>query len=337
MPLKHLGRQTLVFSEPPAMLGHANAVGKKEGEGPLRTCFDYIAEDDSFGQSSWEKAEQTMQKQALTLALDKCGLTVPQMDFLFAGDLLNQCIGSSYAARGQDVPYFGLYGACSTMGEGLILAAMALDGGFGAHAAVCASSHFCSAERQYRTPLEYGGQRTPTAQWTVTGAGAVILAAKGAGPCITHATVGKVVDMGIKDANNMGAAMAPAAADTISTHLKETGRTPNFYDLIITGDLGETGSALLQDLLDQEGIHLSNHIDCGCLIFDRQGQDVHAGGSGCGCCASVLTGYFLPGLAAGKWKNILFCPTGALHSPTAAAQGESIPGISHAVAISKEG
>ena len=337
MPLKHLGRQTLAFSEPPVMLGYANAVGKKEGEGPLRTCFDYIAEDDTFGQSSWEKAEQTMQKQALTLALDKCGLTVPQMDFLFAGDLLNQCIGSSYAARGQDVPYFGLYGACSTMGEGLILAAMALDGGFGVHTAVCASSHFCSAERQYRTPLEYGGQRTPTAQWTVTGAGAVILAAKGAGPCITHATVGKVVDMGIKDANNMGAAMAPAAADTISAHLKETGRTPNFYDFIITGDLGETGSTLLQDLLKQEGIHLSNHIDCGCLIFDRQGQDVHAGGSGCGCCASVLTGYFLPGLAAGKWKNILFCPTGALHSPTAAAQGESIPGISHAVAISKEG
>lgn len=211
MPLKHLGRQTLAFSEPPVMLGYANAVGKKEGEGPLRTCFDYIAEDDTFGQSSWEKAEQTMQKQALTLALDKCGLTVPQMDFLFAGDLLNQCIGSSYAARGQDVPYFGLYGACSTMGEGLILAAMALDGGFGVHTAVCASSHFCSAERQYRTPLEYGGQRTPTAQWTVTGAGAVILAAKGAGPCITHATVGKVVDMGIKDANNMGAAMAPVS------------------------------------------------------------------------------------------------------------------------------
>ena len=338
MPLKRLGRQTLAFSAPPAVLGYANAVGKKEGEGPLRACFDYIAEDDSFGQSSWEKAEQTMQKQALTLALEKCSLSVSNMDFLFAGDLLNQCIGSSYAARDQDVPYFGLYGACSTMGEGLILAAMALDGGFGSHTAVCASSHFCSAERQYRTPLEYGGQRTPTAQWTVTGAGAVILAAGGAGACITHATVGKVVDKGIKDANNMGAAMAPAAADTIAAHLKETGRTPNFYDLIVTGDLGETGSALLLDLLKQEGLNLSNHIDCGCLIFDRQGQDVHAGGSGCGCCASVLTGYLLPGLEKGKWKNILFCPTGALHSPTATAQGDSIPGISHAVAISsKEG
>ena len=334
MPVKRLGRQTLAFSEPPAVHGWANSVGKKEGEGPLGECFDYIAEDDTFGQSSWEKAEQTMQKQALTLALEKCGLAMSQMDFLFAGDLLNQCIGSSYAARGQDVPYFGLYGACSTMGEGMILAAMSLDGGFGRYAAVAASSHFCSAERQYRTPLEYGGQRTPTAQWTVTGAGAVILAADGKGPCVTHATIGKVVDKGVKDANNMGAAMAPAAADTISTHLKETGRSPGFYDLIVTGDLGETGSALLLDLLRGEGLNLTNHVDCGGLIFDREKQDVHAGGSGCGCCASVLTGYLLPGMRAGKWKHILFCPTGALHSPTATAQGDSIPGISHAVGIS---
>ena len=211
MPLKRLGRQTLSFSAPSAVLGYANAVGKKEGEGPLRACFAYIAEDDSFGQSSWEKAEQTMQKQALTLALEKCSLSVSIMDFLFAGDLLNQCIGSSYTARGQDVPYFGLYGACSTMGEGMVLAAMVLDGGFGTYAAATASSHFCSAERQYRTPLEYGGQRTPTAQWTVTGAGAVVLATEGVGPYITHATVGKVVDKGVKDANNMGAAMAPVS------------------------------------------------------------------------------------------------------------------------------
>lgn len=336
LPLKGLGRQTLAFSQPPVILGWANAVGKKEGEGPLRTCFDYIAEDDTFGQQTWEKAEQTMQKHALTCALEKCGQTISNVDFLFAGDLLNQCIGSSYAARGQDVPYFGLYGACSTMGEGLILASMVLEGGFGSRAAVCASSHFCSAERQYRTPLEYGGQRPPTAQWTVTGAGAVVLSAGGEGPRITHATVGKVVDMGVKDANNMGAAMAPAAADTIAAHLRETGLSPHFYDLIITGDLGETGSALLLELLGQEGLNLSNHTDCGCLIFDRQGQDVHSGGSGCGCCASVLTGHLLPGLAAGKWKNILFCPTGALHSPTATAQGESIPGISHAVAITSQ-
>ena len=331
---KKLGRQTLAFSHPPAIYSFANSVGKKEGEGPLAECFDYIAGDDTFGQSSWEKAEQTMQKQALTLALEKCGLAMSNMDFLFAGDLLNQCIGSSYTARGQDVPYFGLYGACSTMGEGMVLAAMALDGGFGTYAAATASSHFCSAERQYRTPLEYGGQRTPTAQWTVTGAGAVVLATEGVGPYITHATVGKVVDKGVKDANNMGAAMAPAAADTISAHLKETGRSPNFYDLIVTGDLGTVGSQLVLDLLKQEGLNLSNHADCGCMIFDLQKQDVHAGGSGCGCSASVLTGYLLPGLRSGKWKNILFCPTGALHSPTATAQGDSIPGISHAVAIS---
>jgi len=318
------------------LLCGGNCVGKKEGKGPLGPCFDYIDGDDSFGQSSWEKAEQTMQKQALTTALDRGGLSVSGLDFLYAGDLLNQCISSGYTARGQDVPFFGLYGACSTMGEGLILAAMALDGGFGRCAAVVASSHFCSAERQYRTPLEYGGQRTPTAQWTVTGAGAVIMGREGTGPRVTHATVGKVVDKGIKDANNMGAAMAPAAADTLVAHFRDTGRTPAFYDLIVTGDLGLLGSQLLLELLRGEGLSISNHADCGCLIFDPKRQDVHCGGSGCGCCASVLTGYLLPGMRAGRWKNILFCPTGALHSPTACGQGESIPGICHAVAISAD-
>ena len=326
--------RTVAFSGRPTALGWANCVGKKEGEGPLSACFDYIAEDDSFGQSSWEKAEQAMQKQALSLALEKTGLSASETDYLFAGDLLNQCISSGYAARGREIPFFGLYGACSTMGEGLILAAMVLDGGFGRRAAAVASSHFCSAERQYRTPLEYGGQRTPTAQWTVTGAGAVILGTDGAGPCLTHATVGKVVDKGIKDANNMGAAMAPAAADTIAAHFQDTGRTPADYDLVVTGDLGALGSELMLELLRQQGFTLSNHLDCGCLIFDAGKQDVHCGGSGCGCCASVLTGYLLPGLAAGKWKKILFCPTGALHSPTACCQGESIPGICHALAIS---
>ena len=201
--------QTAVFACPPVLLSGASCVGKKEGEGPLASCFDTVTQDDTFGQPSWEKAEQTMQKQALSLALEKAGMPAAGLDFLFAGDLLNQCISSGYTARGQDVPFFGLYGACSTMGEGLVLASMALDGGFGRRAAVVASSHFCSAERQYRTPLEYGGQRAPTAQWTVTGAGAAVLSAEGIGPCITHATVGKVVDKGIKDANNMGAAMAP--------------------------------------------------------------------------------------------------------------------------------
>ncbi len=331
--MKKLGAQTMIFASPPSFLGHANVVGKKEGEGPLADSFDERSQDDTFGEATWEKSESAMQKRALTLALNKAGLAPSGLDFLFAGDLLNQCIGSAFAAREQGVPYFGLYGACSTMGEGLVLASMALDGGFGERAGVVVSSHFCSAERQYRTPLEYGGQRTPTAQWTVTGAGAAVLGAAGEGPFVTHATVGKIVDRGIRDTNNMGAAMAPAAADTILTHLRDTGRNPGFYDLIVTGDLGALGSDLLLELLQRDGIELANHADCGKLIFDPQAQDVHSGGSGCGCCASVLTGYLLNGMREGKWSNLLFCPTGALHSPVSAFQGESIPGICHAVAI----
>ena len=209
MTTKKLGKQTVAFANPPSIAGHANVVGKKEGEGPLASSFDFISGDDTFGESTWEKAESAMQKQALSSALEKAKQPACQLDFLFAGDLLNQCIGTSFAVRGQDVSFFGLYGACSTMAESLTLAAMALDGGFGERAAAVTSSHFCSAERQYRTPLEYGGQRTPTAQWTATAAGAVVLAREGEGPYVTHATIGKVVDKGIKDANNMGAAMAP--------------------------------------------------------------------------------------------------------------------------------
>ena len=221
------------------------------------------------------------------------------------------------------------------MGEGLALAAMTLDGGFGEWAGVCASSHFCSAERQYRTPLEYGGQRTPTAQWTAPAAGAAVLAREGPGPYITHVTVGKIVDKGVTDTNNMGAAMAPAAHDTIISHFCDTGRSPSSYDMIFTGDLGVLGSELLIELLRQDGIQVKNHADCGAMLFDIKNQDVHCGGSGCGCCASVLTGYILNNLKADKWKNILFCPTGALHSPTSAFQGESIPGICHALTIEK--
>ena len=337
MSIKKLGAQTVALSNPPSVMGHGNVVGKKEGEGPLKEYFDYIDKDDTFGQASWEKSESEMQKQALTNALDKAGQSVSNLDFLFAGDLLNQCISSSYAARGQDVSFFGLYGACSTMGEGLSLAAMTLDGGFGQWTAAVASSHFCTAERQYRNPLEYGSQRTPTAQWTVTGAGAVVLAKDGPGPYITHCTIGKIVDKGIKDANNMGAAMTPAAVETLKAHFQDTGRTPGYYDLIVTGDLGILGRELLLELMEREGYDLSaNHTDCGILIFDAQAQDVHSGGSGCGCSASVLTGHLLPGMKQGRWDNILFCPTGALHSPTAAMQGESIPGICHAVAISNK-
>ena len=336
MTTKKLGRQTVALAHPPSVAGHANVVGKKEGEGPLADSFDQINQDDSFGEKTWEKAETAMQKLALSSALDKAGLSASALDYILAGDLLNQCIGSAFAVRGQDVPFFGLYGACSTMAESLSLAALLLDGGFAAHAAAMTSSHFCSAERQYRTPLEYGGQRTPTAQWTVTGAGCVILSREGPGPYITHVTVGKIVDKGITDTNNMGAAMAPAAYDTISTHLKDTGRAPSYYDLIVTGDLGNLGSELLLELLRQDGLELSNHTDCGMLIFDPQSQDVHCGGSGCGCAASVLTGYLLNGMREGKWNNILFCPTGALHSPTSAFQGESVPGICHAIAISTQ-
>ena len=336
MTIKKLGTQTAALANPPTLAAWANVVGKKEGEGPLRSTFDYIDTDDTFGESTWEKSESAMQKQALGLALNKAGQAASKLDWLFAGDLLNQCIGSSYAARGQQVPFLGLYGACSTMGEGLALASMTLDGGFGEWAGVVVSSHFCTAERQYRTPLEYGGQRTPTAQWTVTGSGAAILAREGPGPYVTHVTVGKIVDKGITDTNNMGAAMAPAACDTISAHLQDTGRKPSDYDLIVTGDLGTLGSELLLELLRRDGIQLSNHLDCGALIFDLKQQDVHCGGSGCGCCASVLTGYLLGGVKAGKWQNILFCPTGALHSPTSAFQGESVPGICHAIAISSK-
>lgn len=333
---RKLGQQTIVPDQSITVLSAGCAVGKKEGEGPLRQYFDHIDTDDTFGQDSWENAEIAMQKCALSQALDKAALTAGQLDWLFAGDLLNQCVCSSFAARDLSLPFFGLYGACSTMGEGLCLSSLVLDGGGGQRAAVLSSSHFCSAERQYRTPLEYGCQRTPTAQWTVTGSGAVILSRGGTGPRITHITPGKIVDKGIRDTNNMGAAMAPAAWDTIRTHLNDTGRAPGFYDLIVTGDLGRLGSELLKELARRDGVTLDRHADCGLLIFEPNSQDVHCGGSGCGCCASVLASFLLPGLRDGKWKNILFCPTGALHSPTTAFQGESIPGISHAVAISAE-
>ena len=334
MTTKKLGGQTVQLANPPSLAGYANVVGKKEGDGPLASSFDHIEQDDSFGEKSWEKAESAMQRMALSSALDKAGQSASAMDFLFGGDLLNQCIGTGLARRGQGIPFYGIYGACSNMAEGLSLAALMLDGGFGEWTAAMTSSHFCSAERQYRTPLEYGGQRTPTAQWTVTGAGAVVLAREGQGPYITHVTTGKIVDKGIKDANNMGAAMAPAAYDTITAHLRDTGRPISHYDLVVTGDLGKLGRDILADFLRQDGMDLGNLDDCGTLVYDLKGQDVHCGGSGCGCSAVVLTGYLLNGMREGRWKNILFCGTGALLSPTSTQQGESIPSICHAVAIS---
>ena len=337
MDTKKLGRQTVRLTSPPSIAGFGSAVGKKEGQGPLGRCFDFASQDDSFAEKSWEKAETAMQKQALSYALDKAGISSDQLDYVFAGDLQNQCIATSYSLRAQNAPFFGLYGACSTMAEGMSLAAMLVDGGFASYAAALTSSHFCSAERQYRNPLEYGGQKPPTAQWTTTGSGAVILSRKGTGPFITHVTTGKVVDKGITDANNMGAAMAPAAYATLHAHFEETGRSPDFYDLIVTGDLGSLGKEIVTDFFQRDGIDLrSRYDDCGVLLFDPTTQDVHAGGSGCGCSAVVLTGHLLREMRRGTYRNLLFCGTGALHSPTATMQGESIPGICHAVAITTE-
>ena len=317
------------------MASSACVVGRKEGDGPLRDSFDLVSEDAFFGEKTWEKAESTMQKTVLYKALDKAGLPPSAVEFIFAGDLLNQCIGSAFGLRDSGIPFFGLYGACSTMAESLSLAAMTIDGGFADCAAAVTSSHFCSAERQFRLPLEYGGQRSPTAQWTVTGAGALILTADGPGPYVKHVTAGKIVDAGIKDASNMGAAMAPAAYSTLSAHFQDLGLEPADYDLIVTGDLGALGSGILIDFFKNDGIDLShNYNDCGLMIFSRDGQDVHAGGSGCGCSASVLAGHLIPGMRDGQWNRILFAATGALLSPTSTLQGESIPSICTAVTLS---
>lgn len=337
MESNHRGRRSIVFPQPPAILSYASVAGKKEAQGPLRTSFDLTSDDTSFGQKTWEKAETQMQKQALRIALNKAKLEESALDAAFLGDLLNQCIGSTFSLRNSEVPAFGLYGACSTMAESLLLAGMAVSGGFCRRALAMTSSHFASSERQYRFPLGYGGQRTPTAQWTVTGAGAVILGVEGAGPFLRNATIGTIVDAGIKDANNMGAAMAPAAFETLRAHFDDLHRAPEDYDLIVTGDLGKLGSELVRELFAREGVRLKERYqDCGVLIFDTEKQDVHCGGSGCGCSASVLCGYLLNKLRSGEIKNLLFCGTGALLSPLSTQQGESIPAVCHAVAISTE-
>ena len=328
-----LGAQTFRPALPPVIVGYGSAAGSKESRGPLGGCFDHQSENDTFGEQTWEKAESRMQQLALDAALRRAGLHSGDLDLHLAGDLLNQCIGASFAARQVCAPFLGLYGACSTMGESLGLAALLLSGGCGRYAAASTSSHFCSAERQYRTPLEYGSQRTPTAQWTATAAGAVVLAARGSGVAVTHVTVGRVVDKGIRDANNMGAAMAPAAYATLAAHFADTGRSPEDYDLILTGDLGALGRDIVADFFARDGVDLPNYQDCGLLLFDRARQDVHCGASGCGCSAAVLTASVIPGLLSGRWRRVLFCPTGALLSPTSTQQGESIPGVAHAIAL----
>ena len=334
------GRQSFLLPDPPVITHWASVAGKKESEGPLAHTFDIKSQDTYFGQKTWEQGEKQMQKLALGKLAEKANMKLEDFDLVFSGDLLNQCIGSSFTLRNLGIPHLGLYGACSTMAESLLLSSMAVGGGFADNAVAITSSHFASSERQYRFPLGYGGQRTPTAQWTVTGSGAALVRSDGHGPRITGCTVGTVTDLGIKDANNMGAAMAPAAYATIKAHFADMKTAPEDFDLIVTGDLGQLGKELLLELARRDGVSLGGKLtDCGTLVFDNDKQDVHAGGSGCGCGASVLCGYLLRGMREGKWNRIIFAPTGALLSPTTTFQGESIPGICHAVVFSnhKEG
>ncbi len=316
------------------MISAASVVGKKEKEGPLGGCFDLFDPTDRFGAPSWEMAESEMQRMALNLALKRAELTRGEIDALFAGDLLNQCVGSAYGLLPFAIPYFGIYGACSTSAQGLILASMAVSGGGLERACVVTSSHYCSAERQFRTPVEYGGQRAPTAQWTVTGAAAFAVARGEAGVLISRVMPGRICDAGISDVSNMGAAMAPAALDTLLRFFRATGEEPTDFDLIVTGDLGFEGGAILRELAEAEGYSMTDrHTDCGMLIYDQKRQDVHSGGSGCGCSATVLASHFLPKLQRGELRRILFLATGALMSPDSLKQGASIPGVAHLVEL----
>ena len=320
-----------------AILAAASVVGEKEHDGPLGSRFDLHDPSGLFGKKTWEGAESESQRMAFRLALSKAGLRDGDVDALFAGDLLNQCVGSAYGLLSYDIPYLGLYGACSTSAEGLLLASMAVSGGFTRVAGVVTSSHYCSAERQYRTPLEYGAQRAPTAQWTVTGAGAFLVGPAEKHPdCvwITGGMAGKAQDYGINDPSNMGAAMAPAAVDTLLRFLEATGRDITHWDRIVTGDLGFEGGELFCDLTERHGVTVRDrYADCGQLIYDRETQDVHAGGSGCGCAGTVLGAYFLPLLQSGELRRILFLATGAMMSPDSIKQGENIPAVAHLIEL----
>lgn len=331
-----MGRQSFVLQDPPVITSWASVAGKKEKVGPLGYCFDATHNDAYFGEKTWEQGEKRMQQMALEILAEKAGMKPSDFGVVFSGDLLNQCIGSSFSLRNTDIPHLGLYGACSTMAESLLMAAMAVGGGFSDRVVAMTSSHFASSERQYRFPLGYGGQRTPTAQWTVTGSGAALVCRNGKGPKITSCTIGAVTDLGITDANNMGAAMAPAALATIQAHFKDLGTTPDNYDLIVTGDLGQLGKDILLTLAQKEKLPIGGKLtDCGTLVFDLLKQDVHSGGSGCGCSAITLCGHLLNEINNGKLQKILFCGTGALLSPTSTQQGLPIPGVCHAVCIER--
>ncbi len=334
MAINKRGKQSFVLPQLPVIRAWSSIAGKKESEGPLAHTFDVTFQDTFFGEKTWEQAEKKMQQMALEKLAEKAGMKKTDFELVLSGDLLNQCIGSSFSLRNTGIPHLGLYGACSTMAESLLLASMVVGGGFADKTVAQTSSHFASSERQYRFPLGYGGQRTPTAQWTVTGSGAALVCSSGTGPRIECCTVGTVTDLGIKDANNMGAAMAPAAFNTIQAHMQDLNRTPEDFDLIVTGDLGQVGKDLLLELGKRNHLPLGGRLtDCGTLVFDTAMQDVHAGGSGCGCSAITLCGYLLNQLNEGKLKRILFCGTGALLSPTSTQQGLPIPGVCHAVSI----
>lgn len=343
---KKTGRQTFIFPSEPVITGRGNTAGVKEGEGPLAKYFDHILSDDMYGEKSWEKAESKMLKEAMNKAVARAGLRPEQIDAMLSGDLLNQLMSSSFMARDMHVPFLGLYGACSTMTESLLLGSILIDGGFARNVLTGASSHFCTAERQFRMPVEHGNQRPPSAQWTATAAGAVVVSAaentdkdRPVRIRVESATIGKVIDAGIRDANQMGAAMVPAAVDTLLNHLEDTGRDLDHYDLVVTGDLGFIGKDIMKDLLQDAGVDsksvFTRYDDCGAMIFSKD-QDVDGGGSGCGCSAAVFSGYLLKQMEEGRINRLLLMSTGALLSSISPMQGESIPGIAHAVSLKTE-
>jgi stage V sporulation protein AD len=342
MTSKSVGKQSVIFQNPPCIIGQSSIAGKKEGEGPLGTFFDFIDEDPMFGGTSWEDAESRLQKKAAEMAIQKAGLKNTDIKYLISGDLLGQLIATSFGIMSLQIPMFGIYGACSTMGEAMSLGAMIVDGGYADKVVSMTSSHFAGAEKQFRFPLGYGSQRPLTATWTVTGSGAVVIASyeeelrrkEQNYIVIKGATTGKVVDYGIKDSMNMGACMAPAAADVIYNNLMDLNLDTDYYDKIITGDLGYIGKDILIDIMKEKGHDISkNHMDCGIEIFDQGAQDTHAGGSGCGCSAITLTGYIMEKMRRQEWKKVLFVPTGALLSTVSFNEGNSVPGIAHGVIL----
>lgn len=338
MDVQTVGRQSIQFKEPVSIMSGAAIVGKKEGEGPLGGLFDMIGEDPMFGTDSWEEAESTLQKETAGLAIAKAGLKDWQIRMIYAGDLLAQSVASSFGIADLQIPVYGLYGACSTMGEALSLGSMAVAGGYGEYVLAITSSHFGSAEKEFRFPLAYGNQRPLSATWTVTGSGACVLGRQGGKARITGLTTGKIIDYGVKDPLNMGACMAPAACDTIYQNFMDHNRMPEDYDKIVTGDLGKVGQQILWDLLAEKGYDIrKQHMDCGLKIYDGKTQDTHSGGSGCGCAAAVFASYILPKIGSGEWRRVLFVPTGALLSKVSFNEGQNIPGIAHAVVVESAG